>query len=406
MMARTFFFVGMPSSLLRACMRSLCVTFLCGVAGPAAGEPAPLRIGMSLSQTGSFAALGTMQGRGCRLWAREVNGRGGILGRRVELAVHDDQSQPERAKAIYEDMIAKGEVDHVIGPYSSVITAAVAPVTERHGYPMLAAGASGDELWSHGYRHLFGLYSLTSRYAIGMLELLAEAGVERIGIISVDDAGTLAVANGARRWARAHGLQVTSHAVVKPELSLEQTVAEARRTGAQALIFAGRLDDGVRLRRVLAAMAWSPVVYVSAGAALPRFGELLGRDANGTFGTSLWEPRPDLRYPGSPDFLSTFSAAYGEPPSYHAALCFAAGQLLEQAMLKAGSADRAAVNAALASLDGMSIIGRYAVDRSGAQTRGFALIVQWQGNKREIVWPPELRTAKPVFDKTALRMPP
>jgi hypothetical protein len=63
------------------------------------------------------------------------------------------------------------------------------------------------------------------------------------------------------------------------------------------------------------------------------------------------------------------------------------------------------VSASLASLDGMSIIGRCAVDRSGAQNRGFALIIQWQSNKREIVWPPELRAAKPIFDKTAQRTP-
>ena len=50
-------------------------------------------------------------------------------------------------------------------------------------------------------------------------------------------------------------------------------------------------------------------------------------------------------------------------------------------------------------VDADSVIGRYAVDRTGMQIKRFPMIVQWQGAKREIVWPPELRTAAPVITK-------
>jgi branched-chain amino acid transport system substrate-binding protein len=82
-------------------------------------------------------------------------------------------------------------------------------------------------------------------------------------------------------------------------------------------------------------------------------------------------------------------------PSYHAATAYAAGQILEQAVKAAGSLERAAVRKALYALDTNTIIGRYAVDRRGVQIKRFPLIVQWQAGKREIVWPPELRTAPP-----------
>ncbi|WP_284619077.1 amino acid ABC transporter substrate-binding protein [Aquabacterium humicola] len=363
-----------------------------------AATTSPLRVGMSLSLSGPYSALAGMQAKGCRLWEADVNRRGGLLGRRIELVVRDDASDPARAASAYEQLIREDRVDLLLGPYSSAITAAVAPVAQRHRHPLLAVGGASDELWNAGYDHLFGLYPLTSRYALGALSLFREAGIERIAVIGLPDAGPRSVAEGARKWAPVVGLRLVAFAIAASGVEdFERLAVQARDAGAQALLLAGRLDEGVAMRRVLKALAWSPPYYVSAGAAMPRYHEQLGADAQGTFGTSLWEPRPDLAHPGSPDFLRDFLQRFGEAPSYHAALCFAGGQLLEQAVARAGSAERPAVRRALATLDTTTIIGRYAADATGAQARALALIVQWQGGKREIVWPSELRTAPPLF---------
>jgi branched-chain amino acid transport system substrate-binding protein len=100
----------------------------------------PIRIGVSLGLTGSCAEIGKLQEKAYRLWERDINTRGGILGRAVEIIVRNDQSDPEVAKGIYEDFIQKEKLDFVFGPYSSPITAAVAPIVDKHGYPTIAAG--------------------------------------------------------------------------------------------------------------------------------------------------------------------------------------------------------------------------------------------------------------------------
>src|SRR6266851_3672968 len=88
-----------------------------GLVAVAEAQP-PIRIGASLSQTGSFASLGQNQLRGYQLCVKHANEKGGVLGRRIELLVEDDQSKAPTAAAIYEKLIAQDKVDLVLGPYS------------------------------------------------------------------------------------------------------------------------------------------------------------------------------------------------------------------------------------------------------------------------------------------------
>jgi branched-chain amino acid transport system substrate-binding protein len=76
----------------------------------------PIRIGASMSQTGSFAELGQNQLRGYQLCVKQANDKGGVLGRRIELLIEDDKSQPAEAASIYERLISRDKVDAVLGP--------------------------------------------------------------------------------------------------------------------------------------------------------------------------------------------------------------------------------------------------------------------------------------------------
>lgn len=135
--------------------------------------------------------------------------------------------------------------------------------------------------------------------------------------------------------------------------------------------------------------------YASVGPGLPAYYEKLGSDADYTFSTSQWEPHGKI--PGSMEFYEEFKNSYGQIPSYHAAYAFAAGQLIEMAIKKGESLDRDKIKAILASMNTTTIIGRYSVDKTGRQIKRFPLIIQWLKGKREIVWPENLGTAKPIF---------
>ena len=107
-----------------------------------AAEGQPIKIGASIAMTGEFASFGDEQHRGLKFWIRDINGRGALLGRPVELVVYDDESKTEGIAAIYERLITVDRVDVLVSPYSSPQTLAAAAVAERHGVPMVSVGAA------------------------------------------------------------------------------------------------------------------------------------------------------------------------------------------------------------------------------------------------------------------------
>jgi branched-chain amino acid transport system substrate-binding protein len=365
---------------------------------PAIGAE-PVRIGLTLGLTGRYAAMSAMQMKGYQLWEKQVNDRGGLAERQVELIIHDDRSDGPTAAALYEEMLGSREADLVFGPYSSTITAAILPVADRYDYPVLVGGASSDQLWAQGRRNVFGVYTPASRYSVGFLEMLVANSVNRVAILSADDVFSQSAAEGTVKWARRYGLEVVFRdSFPKGQRELDDEVRRARDTGADVLIMCGHIQEAILGREALSRSGWKPAAYyATVGPVLQDYSDRLGPQAEGTFSSSQWEPDPDLAFPGSREFLKDFKIAYSTEPSYHAATAFASGTILERAVRKAGGIDRKRLTEALSTLDTMSIIGRYGVDRTGMQIRQFPVIIQWQKGSKEIIWPEELRTADPIF---------
>jgi len=361
----------------------------------------PLRIGLSLGLSGVYATDAEMQGKAYRLWTDQVNRRGGILGRRVEMIIRDDKSDAATARLIYEDYVLHDGADLLMGPYSSSITAAVAPIADRHGYPMLSPGGAAEALWKQGYRNLFGIIPIAGRHTIGFLAVLADAGVDTLAVVQADDIFSVDVSEGTQTWAAEYGVRITScQKIPLGSSDLEPVARAAQQSGAQALLMAGHFAESVNMRRALQRISWTPAAYyASVGPGLDKYGSILGSAAEGTFATTTWEPREDLKLPGTVEFLREFVAAYGEKPNFLAAHAYAACQVLERALLQAGRIDRSLLRDSLAQLDTNALLGRYTVDRTGLQTKRFPLIVQWQHGRREIVWPEALRTALPIVRK-------
>lgn len=380
-------------------MRSLVasIVWLLLMSSPlSAGAAEPITIGLSLGLSGRYAEMSRMQEKSFTLWEREVNSRGGILGRKIELIIYDNKSDPRTAKSLYEHLIIQDKVDLLFSPYSSELTEAILPVTEEYGYPIIASGASGDVLWNKGYKYFFGLYSVASKYTAGFLALLVQQGFETIAIVYADDSFSTGIADGTKKFAEKFGLKVLLFSGFKKGTkNFEELIKKAKNSRAQVLMVCGYFEEAIDVRLALNQIGWYPKVYYAAvGPALQAYGKL-GSDADYTFSSSQWERYGKL--PGSEAFYKEFLKTYGEEPSYHAADAYAAGQILERAIKKTGSLDREKIRAILSVMQTTTIIGRYGVDKTGKQVKHFPLIVQWQKGKKEIVWPKDLSTAKPIF---------
>jgi branched-chain amino acid transport system substrate-binding protein len=134
----------------------------------------PLRIGMSLSQTGPYAAPGQNHLRARQLCVKHANEKGGVLGRRIELIVEDDQSKAPAAAAIYEKLITQDKVDAILGPYNSDLVEAVANVSEKHKMPMVSPSGTVTSIYKKGRRFVFMVSSPSEVYLEGFIDMAAK----------------------------------------------------------------------------------------------------------------------------------------------------------------------------------------------------------------------------------------
>ncbi len=178
-----------------------------GLVAVAEAQP-PIRIGASLSETGSFASLGQNQLRGYQLCLKQANEKGGALGRKLELIVEDDGSTAARATAIYEKLVTQTKVDAILGSYSSSITEAVADLAEKNRLPMVAPLASAPSIFKKGRRFVFMVQPRAEADLEGLIDMAARRGLKTIAVINEDTLFPSASAQGAVELARKRGLQV------------------------------------------------------------------------------------------------------------------------------------------------------------------------------------------------------
>jgi branched-chain amino acid transport system substrate-binding protein len=376
-----------------------------------AGGQQPIRIGASASKTGTYAALGQNQLRGYQLCVKHTNEKGGVLGRKLELVVQDDQSQAATAVRIYERLISEEKVDLVLGPYGSPMTAPVADVTKSHRMPMVAPTLGTTSVVKEGRGYIFQVYSPSEVYLEGFIELVARHGLKTLALVNEDTLFPQAAARGASELARKRGLQVVfTEGYPKGTTDFSAILTRVRATSPDALGAATFFEDAVAVTRQMKELNLNPKMYAATvGVGQPEFYRRLDRIAEFVYGPSQWEPEfvtiraggliPIARqYPGAREFVEAHHREYpGADLSYQTAAGYAGCQVLTEAVKRAGSLDREKVRDAILKLDFHTVFGAFKVNPDGLQIAHKMVTIQWQDGKRVIVWPSELAPSKPRF---------
>src|SRR5436190_8352114 len=173
-----------------------------------AGAQTAIKIGASMSLTGTYAKPGSYQKEGYDVCVDELNAKGGLLGRKVEIVVYDDQSMPATGVKLYEKLITEDKVDAVMGPYSSPITEAVANVTEKYKKVMVSPLAATTSIFKKGRKYIFMVISPAEVYLEGLVDMAAKRGLKTVAVVNEDTLFSKAAASGAVELAKKKGMQV------------------------------------------------------------------------------------------------------------------------------------------------------------------------------------------------------
>ena len=357
----------------------------------------PIRIGASLSLTGTYAKLGKNQHEGYQLCIKDLNAKGGLLGRKAELVMYDDQSLPATAVRLYEKLITEDKVDAVMGPYSSPVSEAAANVTEKYKKVMVAPLAATTSIFKKGRKYIFVVISPAESYLEGLIDMAAKRGLKTVAIINEDTLFSKAAAAGAVELAKKKGLQVVyQEAYPKGNTDFSALLTKIKAANPDVVAAGTYFDDAVALTRQMKELNVNPKMYgVTVGGDLPEFYDVLKQNAEFIYGATQWEHT--LPYPGNQEFFDAYKKDFNHEPSYHSAAGYAGCVLYAEAVKRANSLDADRVREQLLKLETKTIFGEYKVDQDGFQTAHKMVTFQWQGEKKVTVWPDDLAQAKPRF---------
>jgi branched-chain amino acid transport system substrate-binding protein len=351
--------------------------------------------------TGKYAESGKYYEEAYRLWESQVNEKGGLLGRPVELIIYDDTSDPDTGLSLYEKLITVDKVDLLLGPYTSGIVEPTSALAEKYGMLFLEGGGDSAQLFERGFKYLFltlpGLAQGNPKVPLSFVESLPEAERPKsMALIYLDDLPMIAESEGAKEKAQEIGLPIVyEEKIPKGVTDLIPTISKARESGAELLIGDLFLPEGVLATRAMKEMDYSPkLAWFSVGPAMSDWRDSLGDDGEYIWGTTTFSTK--AKTPGLEEFVTAYQGMWNRLPDYHAAGGYAAAQILQAAIEATQSVDNDVLRDHLVANEFPTVIGTLSWDEKG-RPKPAKLGIQWINGEMEILWPPESATTDPVY---------
>jgi ABC-type branched-subunit amino acid transport system substrate-binding protein len=405
------------------------IGLLCGVLGSHALNAAPAEktvvIGFTASQTGKLNVEAIRQINGLNMWIEDVNKAGGIklpdgTVLKVQAKFYDDESNKDRVQELYTRLINNDKANFLISPYSSGLADAAAVIAQQNKRIMITAGASSDSTHYKGFTLVYMTYTPASRYLSGCVDLLTnlDKNAKKIAIIHEKDKFSTDSVNGLRKYAESKGYQVVMFEGYDSGTTDFAPFINKIPAGVDAVMGGGHFADTTTFtRQLFEKKVKTKMISLLVAPPEPKFAEL-GEACICVTGSSQWEPvakySPEAAKaegvawfgPTVADFVKEYKAKYkNEEPSYHSAGGYAAGLILQNAILKAGSIDTDKVKAALDAEDMYTFYGRIKFNTTpkahGLQEGHQMIIIQWQkgpdGKPEKVAVAPEAAATGKAF---------
>ena len=361
-----------------------------GMTSRAGAEGPPIKIGMSMAMTGGLAGGGKTSLLGIEIWRDDVNARGGLLGRKVELVVYDDKSSASETPAIYSKLLDVDKVDLLFAPYATVPTAPIMPLVKQRG--MLLMGNFSFQVNSKvGHDMYFNNapWGPADAWASAFLDLGQKAGGKTVALLTADQEFAQNLAKTAREVATKRNMPIVFDQAYPPNTVEFSSIIRALKAARPDIVYVASYppDSAGILRAVNEIGIGDNVKLFGGGMVGLQFGpvmENLGSLLNGVVNFNTWLPEPAMYFDGTKAFFETYSKraveAKVDPLGYYLApFGYAEGQLIEAAVKATGSLDQKAIAKYLRENEIATIVGPIAFSADGERKVTATLQAQFQG---------------------------
>ena len=195
-----------------------------------------VKIGVTQPLTGAFAASGNYVTQGARLAEDEINKAGGVLGRKIQLIVEDNKSNPTEAVATAEKLIVKDKVPVMMGAWSSTLTLAVMPKLEEYKVPMLVETSSSGKITTSGNPYVFRISPTSQMEAQAFTPLVKSLGIKKADFLATNNDFGLGATIEFAKMLEANGVAVGIKETMDPKATdFSAQLAKIKASGSDTL---------------------------------------------------------------------------------------------------------------------------------------------------------------------------
>jgi len=381
-----------------------------------------VKIGMSMPQTGSLGAGGQAALLALRMWVDDVNQRGGLLGRKVDFTVYDDQTNPANVPGIYTKLLDVDKVDLLIAPYGTVPTAPLMPMVKQRN--LLLMGNFSFQVNAKVHHDMWfnnSPWNDAASWSDGFVKNGQKLGSKSIAFLAADQEFAQNLANGARELSKTAGIKAVYDQNYPPTTTDFSSLVRAIRAAKPAVVFVMSYpNDSVAIVRA--------VNEIGVGSGVKMFGggmvglqftpimQSLGSQLNGIVNYNSYVP--GMKYPGIEDFLARYAKKAAEAKVdplgfYLPPFNYAIGQMLEQAVNGTKSLDQKKMAEYLRQNEMKTIVGPIRYDKSGEWANPRVVQAQFRGvvdkdveqfrqpGKQVVIYPDDYKTGDVIapFEK-------
>lgn len=315
----------------------------------------PIRIGAVVSATGPASFLGDPEQKTVEMLVEKVNASGGVLGRKIELIVYDDNSDSNKANAFAKRLTSNDDVDVVVGPSTTGSTMAMVPVIEGRRTPMVSFAAA-SVIVEPVKPYVFKMPHSDRMAAQKVLEDMKGRGLTRFALLSDTGGFGKSGHDETVKMAAALGMTITEDlSYGDKDTDMTAQLTRARQSGAQAIFAFGTGQAPSVIARNHQQLAMTAPLYMSHGQASMDFVKLTGKAAEGvrmpTPALLVAEMLPDSdpQKAVSVEYKREFESRYKMDVSSFGGYAFDGMRLVIDAIKRAGGTDKEAVRNAIES---------------------------------------------------------
>jgi branched-chain amino acid transport system substrate-binding protein len=319
-----------------------------------AASDGPILLGMITPLSGSSAAIGPYMKNGAQLAIDEINAKGGVDGRKLELRVEDGACDAKTATAAANKLVTQ-KISVSVGGYCSGATLPTLPIFDKAGVPMLIPAANSNELVAQKLPKVFLINGTGTQQADAAMKYMTKVGATKVALMDDNTSYSKDIADlTAKLLGSGQGPTLAGRDSVTPgESDYSANVNTVLKTNPDFIYWTGYYQEGGLIIRQLRQAGYKGLVMVADGSVDGKLAEIAG-GTNAAGVTATMTQTPDT-IPGAETWISDYKAKFNAEPGPYSTQSYDAVRVAAEAITKAGGTDGDAVTKALEAIDGFQI---------------------------------------------------